>query len=145
MSKEIKIENGIVWDEYIRMKEELVRKLKNEAENQGEKKGIFWEIVGGGDDVTLGIASDGCWEGIAGTRQWVLGRNPSMIKLLSNYALASDDEEYLHLLKLSIARRGKADGLYKYLEKNKDDLMIGLIEEMRSAVFELDKEAQKHT
>lgn len=144
MNKEIKFERGLVRHEYERLKEVLVGKLKEEAERQGESAGIFWELVGGGNEVTLGITSDGCWEGLAGVTQWNIGKNPSIARLLSNYALASDNQEYIELLKLTLARRGKTDRLNRFLEENKGDLMIALTGEMQSAISELDKMVKNH-
>lgn len=118
------------------LKSELVSKLKEVAESDGEK-GTFMEIEGGADGVTLGLNSEGIWEGLAGPRQWVIGKNPSLVRLLSNYALASDDEDYVGILSLNIARNGKTDRINSYIERNKDRLITGLMGDMQSLLNEL--------
>ena len=119
------------------LKSELVSKLKEVAESDGEVHGIFMEIEGGGDGVTLGLNSEGIWGGLAGPRQWTIGKNPSLVRLLSNYALASDDGGYIELLSLNIARRGKTDRINSYIERNKDRFITGLMGDMQTLLDEL--------
>lgn len=90
----------------------------------------------------MGINSDGCWSGLRELKEWNIGKSPSMARLLSNYALASCDHDYLNELSFALATHGKTDRLDQYLDVHKDELLNGLTEDMRAVIKEYDSDIE---
>lgn len=114
---------------FILLRDEIVTKLKKSCPIEVETQCVCVstrETDGG--TIGLYLSSDGNWSGRVQMAGWPMEINPSIESLLNQYALTINDRGYKRLL-----NKGE-EKMNKYVLKNKNRLLSGLLKEMDSTL-----------